>query len=90
MVECQLPKLDAVGSNPISRSIFSITCRELRIRDSLVFEVTGYLAALEIVDKSVLEQIDMQRSALAFVPTDLRNQTLGSRTGLKVLAIARL
>ncbi len=25
MVECQLPKLDVVGSNPISRSIFSTT-----------------------------------------------------------------
>ena len=43
MVECQLPKLDAVGSNPISRSIFSITCKEFPIRDSIVFEVTRYL-----------------------------------------------
>ena len=25
MVECQLPKLDVVGSSPISRSIFSIS-----------------------------------------------------------------
>ena len=25
MVECQLPKLDVAGSNPVSRSIFSIT-----------------------------------------------------------------
>jgi hypothetical protein len=25
VVECQLPKLDVVGSSPISRSIFSIT-----------------------------------------------------------------
>ena len=25
MVECQLPKLDVVGSSPISRSIVSIT-----------------------------------------------------------------
>jgi hypothetical protein len=25
VVECQLPKLDVVGSNPISRSIFSTT-----------------------------------------------------------------
>ena len=37
----RLPKLDAVGSNPISRSIFSITCREFPIRESLVFEVTS-------------------------------------------------
>ena len=27
VVECQLPKLDVVGSNPISRSILSITYR---------------------------------------------------------------
>jgi hypothetical protein len=26
VVECQLPKLDVVGSSPISRSIFSTTC----------------------------------------------------------------
>jgi hypothetical protein len=25
VVECQLPKLDVAGSNPVSRSIFSIT-----------------------------------------------------------------
>ena len=25
MVECQLPKLDVAGSNPVSRSMFSIT-----------------------------------------------------------------
>ena len=25
MVECQLPKLDVAGSNPVSRSIFSTT-----------------------------------------------------------------
>ena len=27
MVECQLPKLDVVGSSPISRSKKSITCK---------------------------------------------------------------
>ena len=27
MVECQLPKLDVAGSNPVSRSIFSISYR---------------------------------------------------------------
>ena len=31
MVECQLPKLDVAGSNPVSRSIFSITYSELWI-----------------------------------------------------------
>ena len=25
MVECQLPKLDVAGSNPVSRSIFSMS-----------------------------------------------------------------
>ena len=30
VVECQLPKLDVVGSNPISRSIFSTTYGEFR------------------------------------------------------------
>jgi hypothetical protein len=29
VVECQLPKLDVAGSNPVSRSIFSITCKPL-------------------------------------------------------------
>jgi hypothetical protein len=27
VVECQLPKLDVAGSNPVSRSIFSISCK---------------------------------------------------------------
>ena len=27
MVECQLPKLDVAGSSPVSRSIFSTTCK---------------------------------------------------------------
>ena len=27
MVECQLPKLDVAGSSPVSRSIFSMTCK---------------------------------------------------------------
>jgi hypothetical protein len=26
VVECQLPKLDVAGSNPVSRSMFSTTC----------------------------------------------------------------
>ena len=29
MVECQLPKLDVAGSNPVSRSIFSVTLTHL-------------------------------------------------------------
>jgi hypothetical protein len=31
VVECQLPKLDVAGSNPVSRSIFSITCNPRQI-----------------------------------------------------------
>jgi hypothetical protein len=27
VVECQLPKLDVAGSNPVSRSNFSTTCK---------------------------------------------------------------
>ena len=33
MVECQLPKLDVAGSNPVSRSMFSITYREFEKGD---------------------------------------------------------
>ena len=40
MVECQLPKLDAVGSNPISRSIFSIAYKDSAFAGNPVFEVT--------------------------------------------------
>jgi hypothetical protein len=29
--EVQLPKLDVAGSSPVSRSMFSITCRDLPI-----------------------------------------------------------
>ena len=33
MVECQLPKLDVAGSNPVSRSMFSISYREFEKSD---------------------------------------------------------
>ena len=36
MVECQLPKLDVAGSNPVSRSIFSITCTPRQISFCLI------------------------------------------------------
>ena len=39
MVECQLPKLDVAGSNPVSRSIFSITWEEWRIKRYSVYSV---------------------------------------------------
>jgi hypothetical protein len=39
--ESQFPKLDAAGSNPISRSIRF---------DSLVFEVTRYFEAWKVID----------------------------------------
>ena len=40
MVECQLPKLDVAGSNPVSRSIFSITWEESKnTLYSVFFEV---------------------------------------------------
>jgi hypothetical protein len=56
VVECQLPKLDVVGSNPISRSIFSITYEdssEARVRWSplstnrLLQRIHSFLTALE-------------------------------------------
>ena len=43
MVECQLPKLDVAGSNPVSRSIFSITYAKLAFCRNTLFEVTGYM-----------------------------------------------
>ena len=39
MVECQLPKLDVAGSNPVSRSIKSITYREFFPEKTLKNEV---------------------------------------------------
>ena len=39
MVECQLPKLDVAGSNPVSRSIFSITWEDSRIKRYSVYSV---------------------------------------------------
>ena len=39
MVECQLPKLDAGGSSPLSRSMFSITSENLVVARYRVFEV---------------------------------------------------
>ena len=37
MVECQLPKLDVAGSNPVSRSISSTTWKESKIKRYSVF-----------------------------------------------------
>ena len=39
MVECQLPKLDVAGSNPVSRSIFSITYKKLPLENAVQIEV---------------------------------------------------
>ena len=38
----QVPKLDAEGSNPFSRSIFSIAYVRLALCGNPLFEVTGY------------------------------------------------
>ena len=43
MVECQLPKLDAEGSNPFSRSILSITYVTPAFCGNPLFEVTRYV-----------------------------------------------
>jgi hypothetical protein len=37
VVECQLPKLDVAGSTPVSRSIFSVSWEESRIKLYSVF-----------------------------------------------------
>src|ERR1017187_185965 len=42
-IYCRLPKLDVAGSNPVSRSIFSMTYREPNISLNPLFEVTRYL-----------------------------------------------
>ena len=39
----RLPKLDAEGSNPFSRSIFSITCANLTFCGDPLFEVTRFV-----------------------------------------------
>ena len=39
MVECQLPKLDVASSNLVSRSIFSITWKESKIKLYSVYSV---------------------------------------------------
>jgi hypothetical protein len=39
VVECQLPKLDVAGSNPVSRSIFSTTWKESKIKRYSVYSV---------------------------------------------------
>ena len=39
MVECQLPKLDVAGSNPVSRSISSTTWKESKIKRYSVYSV---------------------------------------------------
>ena len=46
MVECQLPKLDVAGSNPVSRSIFSIAYEDLwinAINANAVIALTAYM-----------------------------------------------
>jgi hypothetical protein len=39
VVECQLPKLDVAGSTPVSRSNFSITWEESKIKRYSVYSV---------------------------------------------------
>ena len=51
MVECQLPKLDVAGSNPVSRSIESITWEDPKITRYSVFfptliQIAGFTTKL--------------------------------------------
>jgi hypothetical protein len=38
-IDAEIPKLDVAGSNPVSRSIFSITWEESRIKRYSVYSV---------------------------------------------------
>jgi hypothetical protein len=40
-IDAHIPKLDAVGSNPISRSMFSFTYKDFKLVRNPLFEVTG-------------------------------------------------
>ena len=42
-IEVHFPKLDAEGSNPFSRSIFSMTYEKSRSERRRLFKVTGYI-----------------------------------------------
>jgi hypothetical protein len=53
----EVPKLDAVGSNPISRSMFSFTYRDLKLVRNPLFEVTKARASSELVDSLILERL---------------------------------
>ena len=41
-IDCTIPKLDAEGSNPFSRSIFSIAYGKVNFSGNPLFEVTGW------------------------------------------------
>ncbi len=40
-IDAHIPKLDVAASNPVSRSIFSITYGKLNFSGNPLFEVTG-------------------------------------------------
>jgi hypothetical protein len=48
-LECQLPKLDVAGSNPASRSIFSITYSLIADRNLQENGVTSFFDRLELI-----------------------------------------
>ena len=56
MVECQLPKLDVAGSNPVSRSMFSIAYRNSHPERSLLFEVTWYTQTRNVLIRKRLNE----------------------------------
>ena len=56
-IDAEIPKLDAVGSNPISRSMFSFTYRDLKLVRNPLFEVTKARASSELVDSLILERL---------------------------------
>jgi hypothetical protein len=48
-IDIPLPKLDAEGSNPFSRSIFSITYKQIADRNLTENGVTSFLGSLELI-----------------------------------------
>jgi hypothetical protein len=48
-IDCKIPKLDVAGSNPVSRSIFSITYRHISDRNLQENGVTSFLCRLELI-----------------------------------------
>jgi hypothetical protein len=54
--EVHFPKLDVAGSNPVSRSMFSIAYRNSHPERSLLFEVTWYTQTRNVLIRKRLNE----------------------------------